>query len=189
MKVNSVSDAIPDIGQGAELAKISIKSAYGIIRVCPGDRYLLGMKWQGRVFGLTGATIRPLFSTKDFTALADGLQWILREYGVAHTWCIWHDLMTMYTLLLGLPAQENVPSTTPSIAAFDHRVHISVDDIAIDSSSDPRVLRVHLKQSGMIYLTHVPVAICVRCQPCWLALHSGGGKDKSTLFQFASYRL
>ncbi len=37
--------------------------------------------------------------------------------------------------------------TTPSNAAFDPTIHLSVQDVAIHSVNDPRLLRVHLKQS------------------------------------------
>ncbi len=95
MKVDSVADAILDIGRGAELAKIDIKSAHRIVPVHPGDRWLLGMKWQGRVF-VDGVLPFGLCSApKIFTALADGLEWILREQGVAHIWNYLDDYITV----------------------------------------------------------------------------------------------
>ena len=49
----SVKDAAAFVlraGQGALLAKLNIKSAYRNIPVHPGDRHLLGMRWQDRFF-------------------------------------------------------------------------------------------------------------------------------------------
>ncbi len=95
MKVDSVTDAIMDIGRGAEPAKIDIKSAYCIVLVNPGDRWLLSMSWQGKVcvdgllpFGLCSVP-------KIFTALADGLEWILRNQGAAHVWHYLDDYNTV----------------------------------------------------------------------------------------------
>jgi len=64
------------------LAKIDIKSAYRLIPIHPDDRCLLGFEWQGAhfidgmlPFGLRSA---PLI----FTAVADALEWIVRQRGV-----------------------------------------------------------------------------------------------------------
>ena len=38
------------LGQGTQLVKFDIKSAYRIIPVHPSDRLLLGVLWQGEVF-------------------------------------------------------------------------------------------------------------------------------------------
>ena len=37
-------------GEGANLAKVDIKSAYRIVLVDPEDRMLLGMQWKGKTF-------------------------------------------------------------------------------------------------------------------------------------------
>ncbi len=71
-------------GRGALMAKMDIKQAYRNIPVHPQDRLLLGMEWEGQVFvdatlpfGLRSA---PLI----FTVVADALQWIMKQRGVAH---------------------------------------------------------------------------------------------------------
>lgn len=70
------------LGQGSLLAKFDVEGAYRTVRVHPEDRWLLGMKWRDGLyvdkvlpFGLRSAP-------KIYTAVADGLQWILREAGV-----------------------------------------------------------------------------------------------------------
>ncbi len=83
---------------GAELAKIDIKSAYHIVPVHPGDRWLLGMSWQGKVF-VDGVLPFGLCSApKIFTALADGPEWILRNQGAAHEWQYLDDYIAVGSL-------------------------------------------------------------------------------------------
>ena len=67
---------------GALLAKIDIESAYRLILVHPQDRPLQAMEWRGHLyvdpmlpFGLRSAP-------KIFNALADGLEWHLRNCGI-----------------------------------------------------------------------------------------------------------
>ena len=72
----TVDDAVAEIarlGRGAELAKIDIKSTYGIVSVHLEDRILMGMLWEGGLyvdsvlpFGLRSAPII-------FTAIADAM--------------------------------------------------------------------------------------------------------------------
>lgn len=37
--------------------------------------------------------------------------------------------------------------TTPSLAAFNPKLHLSISDIAVDSHTNPTILRVHIKAS------------------------------------------
>ena len=80
--VDDAAAAIVRLGRGAELAKVDIKSAYRIVSVHPEDRILLGMLWEGFFyvdsvlpFGLRSAPII-------FTAIADALEWAVRQEGV-----------------------------------------------------------------------------------------------------------
>ena len=68
-------------GRFAELAKVDIVSAYRIMPVHPQDRHLLGMAWKGEVFVDTAVPFGLRSAPKVFTALADGLEWILRARG------------------------------------------------------------------------------------------------------------
>ena len=81
--VDAIADRIVAMGRGTLLAKLDIKQAYRMVPVHPDDRRLLGMTWGGRVyvdkalpFGLRSA---PLI----FTAVADALQWIMKQEGVS----------------------------------------------------------------------------------------------------------
>ncbi len=50
VSVDTVVEAILELGRGAERAKMDIKQAYRMVPVSPGDRPLLGMNWQGTTF-------------------------------------------------------------------------------------------------------------------------------------------
>ena len=70
------------MGRGTLLAKLDIKSAYRLVPIHPSDRPLLGMVWRGDIyvdmmlpFGLRSAP-------KIFTAIADALEWCIRQRGV-----------------------------------------------------------------------------------------------------------
>ncbi len=50
IKVDEIAKSILRIGMGTEVAKMDIKSAYHIVPVHPGDRWLLGMRWRNQLF-------------------------------------------------------------------------------------------------------------------------------------------
>ena len=84
ISVDDIAVAVLRLGRGALLAKTDIKHAYRQVPVHPSDRPLLGMQWKGAYyvdtvlpFGLRSA---PLI----FTAIADALEWIVRQRGVEH---------------------------------------------------------------------------------------------------------
>ena len=83
MSVDDLAAETLKRGKGSEIAKIDVRYAYRNVPVHPGDRHLLGMEWQGRVFidralpfGLRSA---PLL----FTALGDAMQWAVEQLGVS----------------------------------------------------------------------------------------------------------
>ena len=85
MRYTSVDVAVRKVlalGQGSLLAQFDVEGAYRTVPVHPEDRWLLGMRWRDHLyvdkvlpFGLRSAP-------KIYSAVADGLQWILREAGV-----------------------------------------------------------------------------------------------------------
>ena len=77
--VDTAAELVLNKGKGAELAKLDIQSAYRMVAVHPDDRPLLGVKWKGEVFVDTRLPFGLRSAPKVFTALADGLEWILRE--------------------------------------------------------------------------------------------------------------
>ncbi len=81
----SVDDAVRQVlamGKGTLLAKLDLESAYRIIPVHPDDRPLLGMVWQGKVYIDTALPFGLRSAPKLFTAVADGLMWIMAKNGV-----------------------------------------------------------------------------------------------------------
>ena len=77
--VDDVTRIIARMGRGTLLEKMDIKSAYHIVPVYSEEQLLLGIRWQGEVyidsrlpFGLRSAPII-------FTALADALEWIVKQ--------------------------------------------------------------------------------------------------------------
>ena len=84
----SVDEAVSRIkffGRGTMLAKFDIASAYRIVPVHPVDRLLLGMVWRDKLY-VDGALPFGLRSApKLFTALADGLLWIMGRHGIAES--------------------------------------------------------------------------------------------------------
>ena len=70
------------LGKGALMAKLDIKAAYRLVPVHPDDRPLLGIEWQGShyVDGMLPFGLRS--APKVFTAVADALEWVIRQRGV-----------------------------------------------------------------------------------------------------------
>ena len=95
VSVDEVAMAVLQLGQGTMLAKMDVKQAYRNIPVHPEDRPLLGMQWEGETFvdaalpfGLRSA---PLM----FTVVADALQWIMEQRGVALAFHYIDDFITL----------------------------------------------------------------------------------------------
>ncbi len=93
--IDRIANHILELGRGALMAKADIKQAYRIIPVHPEDRHLLAVQWDNTVmldkvlpFGLRSA---PLI----FTAVADGLQWIMLKRGVSMVTHYLDDYITL----------------------------------------------------------------------------------------------
>lgn len=81
----TVADAVQSItqlGQGALLAKVDIKSAYRNVPIHPEDRWLMGMYWEGALYIDSALPFGLRSAPKIFTALADAAEWIMRQSGV-----------------------------------------------------------------------------------------------------------
>ena len=95
IKVDEVANKVAQMGKGSLLAKMDIEEAYRIVPIHPDDKHLLGIHWDGQIyidatlpFGLPSA---PLI----FTALADGLQWVLQERGNSYVAHYLDDFITL----------------------------------------------------------------------------------------------
>ena len=79
--VDAAAAMVLAVGRGAVLAKLDIASAYRIVPVHPDDRPLLGMRWNGSLYVDTALPFGLRSAPKLFTAVADGLEWILKDNG------------------------------------------------------------------------------------------------------------
>ena len=68
--------------RGALLAKINIKSAFRIVPVHPEDRWLLGTRWEGKLFIDTVLPFGLWSAPKLFNTLADAIEWVVWQEGV-----------------------------------------------------------------------------------------------------------
>ena len=81
ISVDDIAQTVIRLGEGPLLAKADIKEAYRMVPVHPDDRLLLAVEWKGQLyldkvlpFGLRSAPI--------FSAIGDGIEWIVRQRGV-----------------------------------------------------------------------------------------------------------
>ena len=72
--VEEVATVVAQLGHGTLLAKADIESAYRFVPVHPGDRWLLGMKWEGRLYVDPMLPFGLRSSAKIFNAVADTLE-------------------------------------------------------------------------------------------------------------------
>lgn len=82
VSLDDAAQAIMTYGPGCLLAKVDIKQAYRMVPVHPEDRLLLGMEWEGGLFVDTALPFGLRSAPKIFTAVADALEWIVRQEGV-----------------------------------------------------------------------------------------------------------
>ena len=85
VSVDEIANIVMHLGTGALMAKVDVESAYRLIPVHPHDRPLQAVEWKVRTyvdpmlpFGLRSAP-------KIFSAVADALEWMLRQAGVCHS--------------------------------------------------------------------------------------------------------
>ena len=94
-RVEQVAEKVFELGPGAQLAKIDVKSAYRIVPVHPDDRPLLGMLWQYRLYIDASLPFGLRSAPKLFNAIADALEWIARHLGVEFLWHYLDDFITI----------------------------------------------------------------------------------------------
>ena len=103
-KYASIDDAVQlirGLGEGSLLAKLDLKDAYRIVPVHPDDRPLLGMRWRESLYVDTVLPFGLRSAPKIFSALADGLIWIMHLKGVGPSLHYLDDF-----LLFGPPASS-----------------------------------------------------------------------------------
>ena len=86
VRVEEVVRRLLQLGIGARIAKIDVKSAYRIVPVHPDDRHLLGMSWENQIFVYAVLPFGLRSAPKIFNALTDALEWIVKMQGVRDVW-------------------------------------------------------------------------------------------------------
>ena len=127
--VESVAAVARQLGKGALLAKLDIKSAYRLVLVHPHDRYLLGVEWKGACYvdGMLHFGLRS--APKIFTVVADALEWIIRQNGVTLIDHYRDDFITM-----GPPDSETCGQNLDRILAVYRELGVP---LAIDKLEGP----------------------------------------------------
>ena len=112
-------EVILRMGRGTRLAKVDIKSAYRIVPVHSEDRALLGMLWDGALYV---DSVLPFGSApKIFTAIADALEWKVKEEGVG---VIFHYLDDF--LIVAPPDSSVCEENLYKLKALFDKLHIPI---------------------------------------------------------------
>ena len=82
--VDKVAEVASGYGRGALLAKFDVESAYRLIPVHPTDRPLQAMEWRGQIYVDPKLPFGLRSAPKLFNAVADALEWHLRQKGIKH---------------------------------------------------------------------------------------------------------
>ena len=106
IRVEQVAQAVLELGPGAQLAKIDVKSAYRVIPVHPDDQPLLGMIWEDHVYVDAALPFRLRSAPKLFNAVADVLEWIVKHLGIKFFWYYLDDFITMAKPLVPTPVER-----------------------------------------------------------------------------------
>ena len=93
--VDTAINHIMELGQGALLAMMDIKSAFHLLPVHPSDRHLLAIEWNKGIYIDTCLPFGLRSAPKLFNILADLLSWILDQKGASPTIHYLDDFLTM----------------------------------------------------------------------------------------------
>ena len=123
-RVDDVVKGICQVGSGALMAKIDIKSAYCIVPVHPIDRHLLATRWKGQLYVGETLPFGLKSAPKIFTVLADTFEFIIKQHGIEWVWHYLDDFITI-----------GPPATTKCAAALDIMLALS-DLLGIPLATD-----------------------------------------------------
>lgn len=82
--VDQAAAMVNQLGKGAFMAKLDLKSAYRMVPVHPHDQPLLGIEWQGSVYCDLALPFGLRSAPKIFTAVADALAWAMICQGIGN---------------------------------------------------------------------------------------------------------
>ena len=80
------------------MAKLDLKDAYRVVLVHPQDRPLLGMQWRDGIFIDTALPFGLRSAPKVFSAIADGLMWMVHSQGFEHSLHYLDDFLLLGSL-------------------------------------------------------------------------------------------
>lgn len=131
ISVDDAARTILEKGRGALMAKVDIKSAFRIVPVHPEDRWLLGMRWEGKLYIDTVLPFGLRSAPKLFNTLADAMEWVVRQEGVD---TVFHYLDDF--LIIGSPASPDCDAQLAILcAAFErHGIPIAPEKLEGPSS-------------------------------------------------------
>ena len=116
---STTANQVAQYGKNTILVKVDIEEAYRLVPIHTDDKHLLGVQWEGMIyvdttlpFGLRSAPII-------FTALVDGLEWILHQQGIPY---IAHYLDNFITL--GAPGSDQCSSNLSTM--FDTCMELGI---------------------------------------------------------------
>lgn len=95
ISVDNIARQVVRLGRGTNLAKMDVKSAYRLVPVHPQDRVLLGMQWKQRLFVDNALPFGLRSAPKIFTAIADILEWVIKQRGVGMVHHYLDDFITL----------------------------------------------------------------------------------------------
>jgi len=121
VKVEDAAREIFQMGRGAKLAKVDIKSAYRIVPVHPDDRPLLGMMWDGNLFVDCVLPFGLRSAPRIFSAIADVLEWRAKFEGIP---IIFHYLDDF--LIISPPSSDEGSRHLHSLLELFERLRVPV---------------------------------------------------------------
>lgn len=98
MSYTTVTNAVQgSTAHGKEdlMIKLDIHSAYRVVPIHPDDRWLLGMMCEGLLFVDSALPFSLLSASKIFLAIADAVEWIVRQQGMEFVIHYLHDFLVV----------------------------------------------------------------------------------------------
>ena len=103
--VDHLAAVVARLGRGSYLVKADVKEAYRAIPVHPQDRWLLGIKWEDKVYVDNVLPFGLRSAPKIFSAVADAAQWIMIAKGMKN---LLHYLDDFICAAASMPAVEEM---------------------------------------------------------------------------------
>ncbi len=159
IKVTDVAAQVYKAGKGALMAKMDVKSAFRTIPVHPDDRLLLGTFWERQYYVDTVLPFGLRSAPKIFNAVADALQWIVKQNGVTYLEHYLDDFITIggedteecadnlsmllqMCATLGIPvAPEKTVTPTPFITFLGIEIDSIAQQLRLPAEKMARILK------------------------------------------------